>query len=116
MKFLKSETLLDKGNEKFILNDYKGAIQDFTVAVKLNPNNALIYDSRGHAKFHLEDYAGAIDDFTMALKIKPKGIFYSNRGMAKYLMNDKAGACLDWSKAGELGDMEAYDMIKKYCR
>ena len=40
---------------------------------------------------------------------------YSNRGIAKLNLKDKNGACLDWSKAGELGYEEAYDMIKKNC-
>ena len=35
---------------------------------------------------------------------------------AKYNLGDKEGACLDWSKAGELGVMKAYEMIKKYCK
>jgi len=31
-------------------------------------------------------------------------------------LGDKNGACLDWSKAGELGYIEAYDAIKEYCK
>ena len=37
-------------------------------------------------------------------------------GDAKGNLQDKSGASLDWSKAGELGDMDAYDLIKKYCK
>lgn len=38
-----------------------------------------------------------------------------NRGKAKYNLRDIDGACLDWSKAGELGRSDAYDVIKKKC-
>jgi hypothetical protein len=37
------------------------------------------------------------------------------RGFAKY-DSDKMGACADWSKAGEMGDYSAYDLIEKYCK
>jgi hypothetical protein len=40
---------------------------------------------------------------------------YLNRGSFKFTLKDKNGACLDWSKASELGDSDAYDLIKKYC-
>jgi len=32
------------------------------------------------------------------------------------MLGDKEGGCADWSKAGELGDMAAYDLIKKNCK
>jgi len=35
--------------------------------------------------------------------------------MAKYLLNDRTGALLDWDKAAELGELDAYDLIKNYC-
>ena len=41
---------------------------------------------------------------------------YKNRGIAKYELGDKNGGCLDLSKAGELGQMEAYDLIREYCQ
>ena len=34
---------------------------------------------------------------------------------SKFNVKEKDGACLDWSKAGELGDAGAFDLIKKYC-
>ncbi len=40
---------------------------------------------------------------------------YYNKGIAKYKLGDKYSACLDWSKAGELGNYNAYDLIKKNC-
>ena len=31
-------------------------------------------------------------------------------------MGDYSGACMDWSKAGELKQYEAYDLVKQYCK
>ena len=45
-----------------------------------------------------------------------KLLSFLSSGDAKGNLQDKSGASLDWSKAGELGDMDAYDLIKKYCK
>lgn len=63
-----------------------------------------------------EDSRGAIADYNKVIQQNPKHTqAYYNRGLSKMILNDKNGACLDWSKAGELGDPDAYDLIKKYC-
>ena len=62
------------------------------------------------------DYTGAIADYDKAIELNPKyAEVYFNRGIAKFILKEKDGACLDWSKAGALGDANAYDLIKKYC-
>jgi tetratricopeptide (TPR) repeat protein len=104
------------GVAKHYLEDYEGAIQDYTIAIEIKPNDYLAYRNRGFVKSNLEDYSGAIRDYTMALKINPNDSrAYFSRGLAKFELGDKIGACLDWSKAGELGDSYAYDLIKQYC-
>ena len=58
----------------------------------------------------------AIKDFNKAIELEPKSSWtYFKRGRAKYSLNDKEGACMDWSRAGELGDADAYNWIKDYC-
>ncbi len=50
------------------------------------------------------------------VKLDPKyAIFYNNRGVTKKKLGDYEGACSDWSKAGELGDGDAYQLIREYC-
>lgn len=44
-----------------------------------------------------------------------KLLSFLSSGDAKGNLQDKSGANLDWSKAGELGNTKAYDLIKKYC-
>jgi len=63
----------------------------------------------------LGDYSGAINSFSRAININPKEPEYLiERGFAKYY-NDENG-CEDWSKAGELGEYDAYNYIKEYCK
>ena len=111
-----------RGNSKSKLEDYRGAIQDFNKVVELKPQHNQIYFYRGLAKSNLEDYSGAIQDFTKAIQINPKyAEAYYWRGMTKIPLsyktgvNDIDGICLDFSKAGELGNQDAYEAIKKVC-
>ena len=102
---------------KYDLDDYTGAIQDYSKAIEINPNDAKAYIGRGAAKDDLEDYRGAIQDYNKAIEINRNDArAYIVRGLAKLQLGDKDGACLDWSKAGELGDSRAYDMIKQFCK
>lgn len=41
---------------------------------------------------------------------------YYNRGKVKHEIGDSRGACNDWSKAGELGMLDAYDLINQFCK
>jgi len=94
----------------------RSAIHDYNKAIEINPNYASAYGSRSLAKVLLKDYIGSLKDINKAIKIDPNtGINYKTRGLTKMLLKDKYGACLDWSKAGELGDYESYNLIKKYC-
>ena len=53
------------------LEDYKGAIDDYTKIIKLESNNKRSYHNRGISKAKLKDHRGAICDFTMAIELSP---------------------------------------------
>lgn len=102
------------GCGKDINKNYMGAIMDFTKAIEIEPT-ALAYFFRGRAKNSLEDYRGCIADMTKAIEIEPFGKAYLSRGLAKLIIGQKESGCLDLSKAGELGEEMAYDIIRKLC-
>jgi len=62
--------LINRGVDKSILEDYKGAIEDYSKVIELDSDNALAFLNRGNNKHRLEDYQGAIDDFDKAIKSK----------------------------------------------
>ena len=41
---------------------------------------------------------------------------YFLRGMILITIDQKEAGCVDLSKAGELGDADAYEMIRTYCQ
>ena len=104
------------GIAKANLQDYIGAISDYTIAIELDPKDAETYFCRGDAKQKLQDYRGAISDYSKVIELDPKRAeAYVWRGIAKLNLGQKDGWCLDLSKAGELGYEDAYVAIRKFC-
>ncbi len=104
--------------------DYKGAIQDYTKSIELNPKNIYTYSNRGINQVRLGNYLEAIKDFDKAIILDPKFIGgYCNRGIAKYNLAQYEEAIDDYNQAIELNpeDDDAYylrglakDDLEKY--
>ncbi len=61
-----AEDYFKSGNTKYDLKDYKGAIQDYTKAIELNPKYADAYYNRGIAKIELGQKDNGCLDFSKA--------------------------------------------------
>lgn len=111
-----ADAFFARGNVKMRLQDYYGAIEDFTAAIGINENYVEAYFNRGKAKQLLLAYQDAINDVTKIIQINPKSIdAYYMRGILRIDFGDMKNGCLDLSKAGELGDLRAYEIIKEKC-
>ena len=98
------------------IDDYANAVKDFTESIRAGNDDADTYEARANCKEELTDYQGAIDDYTKSIDENWKNpSSYFHRGEIYYKLNQKDKACSDWSKAGELGEAEAYDKIKEFC-
>jgi tetratricopeptide (TPR) repeat protein len=105
-----------RGNVKMKLQDYYGAIADYSSAISINENYVEAYFNRGRAKQYLQAYQDAINDCSKIIQINPKNVdAYYMRGLLRIEFGDTKNGCLDLSKAGELGDLRAYEMIKEKC-
>ncbi|GCC50542.1 tetratricopeptide repeat protein [Chryseotalea sanaruensis] len=111
-----ADAFFARGNVKMRLQDYYGAIEDFSAAIAVNENFVEAYFSRGKAKQLLMAYEDAINDVTKIIQINPKSVdAYYMRGILRIDFGDMKNGCLDLSKAGELGDLRAYEVIKEKC-
>jgi tetratricopeptide (TPR) repeat protein len=110
------DALYARGNVKMKLQDYYGAIDDYSSVITINENYVDAYFARGRAKQFLQAYQDAINDCTKIIQLKPKNAdAYSMRGILRIEFGDTKNGCLDLSKAGELGDLKAYELIKEKC-
>ncbi len=75
-------------------NQFDGAIEDFTRAIGLDPENAWALANRGNAYFNKREYDAAMQDYDAALRLNPVGyatLFYG-RGSIYNANGDAAHA------------------------
>ena len=110
-----------KGLKKYDQDDFRGALPEFTKAIKINSEYGDAYYYRGRVKKELLDIKGAIEDYKKAIKINPndgrayydRAILYSsyNRVILKEgQKRDVKGAIKDYTKAIKINpnDVVAY--------
>jgi serine/threonine protein kinase len=82
---------------------YEKAIETYTLAIELNPNDYALYNNRG-AAYHADgEFQKAIADYTKAAELNPYHFSaYNNRGAAFEDIGDIERAVADYRKALEL--------------
>jgi tetratricopeptide (TPR) repeat protein len=109
-----AETYYQRGQE-LAGKDDKGAIEAFTKAIELKPDDADAYFNRGNAKFKLGDKKGAIDDYNQVIKLKPDyASAYCNRGINKSDLGDKKRAIDDYNLAAKLFQQQGKNKYSQY--
>lgn len=84
-----------RGASHIVLGDTLDALNDFSAAIKLNPENALIYKSRAEIYFETKQYDLSCADYLQVIKIEP-GSTTGFIGYGQVLMEQK-----DYDKAIE---------------
>jgi tetratricopeptide (TPR) repeat protein len=112
-----SGTYYNQGNAKARSGDSRGAIEDYTRAIKNNPNFNLAFSNRGAMKARLGDYRGAIEDLNRAINIDPNfrnpDSFYT-RGVVRARLGDKRGAIEDLKVAAQIyKKQDRLDLMQK---
>ncbi|MDA9968065.1 tetratricopeptide repeat protein [Salibacteraceae bacterium] len=64
-----------RASSKYRLGDYKGATDDYTQCILINPLSAASFQNRGIARAQFNDHFGAIEDYKLAIKIDPLNYF-----------------------------------------
>ncbi len=107
-----AEYYCDLGIEKYELEDYRSAIDNFTQSIRLDPNYAEAYWRRAGAKYYSGNYQAAIDDYTQSIKLNPDCVdSYNLRAVTKYELEDYQGAIDDITQSIKLdpeNDYSAY--------
>ena len=104
------EWVFQQGNFLMMLGQSNKAIEAYSHAIELNPNN-VAYNNRGAAYLKKGAYDQAIKDLNKAIKLNPNDAFaYNNRGTAYFGKGEFDRAIKDYNKAIELNlnDAGAY--------
>ena len=81
-----ADLYIDRGRAWLSLNEHKRAIDDFTGAIRLNPD-AEAYLERGDVYTQMKKYDKAIEDYERAVTLRPDAKAYTARGALYHLLN-----------------------------
>lgn len=94
--------------------DMQMAMNDLDTLLHINPGMVYAWFNKGLIYYDAGDYTSAIQCFAEALKIDPEfGEAYYNRGLSYMQQGNRQLAFADLSKAGELGVMSSYNLLKR---
>ena len=96
----RSRELLLDGYIQSDFDNHQLAIEYFTEAIRLNPNNFFAYFNRAYSRNKINDIAGAWDDLNRALEIDPtNGIASYNRAIVNWKLGHQLSSIKDYTKA-----------------
>ncbi|XP_040897084.1 small glutamine-rich tetratricopeptide repeat-containing protein alpha [Toxotes jaculatrix] len=98
-----AERLKTDGNDQMKVENFAVAVEFYSKAIAINPQNAVYYCNRAAAYSKLGNYAGAVQDCEQAISIDPNySKAYGRMGLALASLNKHTEAASYYKKALEL--------------
>ncbi|XP_026201407.1 small glutamine-rich tetratricopeptide repeat-containing protein alpha [Anabas testudineus] len=98
-----AERLKSDGNDQMKVENFAAAVEFYSKAIAINPQNAVYYCNRAAAYSKLGNYAGAVQDCEQAISIDPNySKAYGRMGLALASLNKHTEAVSYYKKALEL--------------
>ena len=109
--------LYNRGTSNAQKGNLAQAIEDFTKAIEIKPDDIMAHNNRGSAYAQQGDYIQAISDFTKAIGINSNDpVAYHNRAVAYYCLKqfDRAWGDVNMvKKIGATVNPEVMQMLKE---
>ena len=94
--------------------EIRAVVSDFDKALELSPRLSFAYYNKGNVMAEIGDFTSALLAFNKAIELKPDlGEAYYNRGYVYFQLGDREKGSQNLSKAGELGIMPSYNLLKR---
>jgi tetratricopeptide (TPR) repeat protein len=94
--------------------EYNLILRDYETVIQLNPDFVYAWFNRANIRCLQKEYRAAIADYNEAIRRNPDfAEAWFNRGLTRLYLGDTSLGIEDLSKAGELGLVDAYSIIKK---
>jgi tetratricopeptide (TPR) repeat protein len=101
-RYQQAEKFFNLGLAKHNLNDYQGAANHYSEAIRLRSDYAAAYNNRGLAKVYLGDKTGALADYNQAIRLKNDfAQAYFNRGQVFALLGRRKEALGEFRMAAK---------------
>lgn len=95
--------------------NYDMALEDVNRSIELDASVAQFYYNRANILYLAGDLVGAINDYTKTIELNPTmADAYFNRGLIQVKLKETKKGFLDISRSGELGNTNAYELLKRY--
>ncbi|MGM0550232.1 MAG: tetratricopeptide repeat protein [Bacteroidota bacterium] len=111
-----SSTMAYDLQQEVTYEGWEDARMDYQLALREKPNHPYIWYNMGNAFLQERQYRRAIHGYSQAIRLAPEfhqALF--NRGLTFIYLKQTENGCMDMSKAGELGNEKAYEVIQRYC-
>lgn len=96
---------------------YQRALDDIAKAIELNPKDLTYQAEQAVINLRVGRYEESMQVLNNILKVEPKyAEAYRLLGLCQVQLKKMDDACAHFKKAKELGDPNAEDLIKKYCK
>lgn len=110
-KNTKDEALL---RGKLETQTFNGILADYDMVLRLSPRNVYALFNKGNIYLRMNNFTAAISSYNEAIAAKPDfGEAYYNRGLTYLKLGNKEMGTADLSKAGELGILPSYNILKR---
>jgi len=98
-----AKTYYQQGNDYYEKGNYDKAIENYNMAILLNPIFSEAYFNRALSYYQLKNFEKSIADYTKSTELDPQNpIIYNNRGDAYYRKQDFNSAIKDYDRAIQL--------------
>lgn len=92
-----------RGAALFYMGFHEAAVEDFTRAIELNPNQARPFNGRGLSYSSLGEVENALADYNQGIEVDPSYIFtYRSRGQYYTSLGEYESALADFNRGIEL--------------
>jgi len=98
-----AEHYKNQGNQMLSSKQYTKAIEFYTKAIELNPNNAIYYCNRAAAYSHMGQHQKAVDDCKSSINLNPNySKAYGRLGLAYFSLGKYTEAVAEYKKGLQL--------------
>ena len=103
-----------KENRETAIIGGRQVVGDFDKAIQLSPRMAFAHYNKGNMLAQMGDFTSALSAYNRAIELKPDfGEAYYNRGYAYFHLGNREKGIENLSKAGELGVVPSYNLLKR---